>query len=249
MQLLTALYLIVVVAIPCKRADRDARQFCVAAIFLCDAGPSLVSHEPGWTELATGESSVRSVSSVVARIAGVPVVVNLTTSDALFSARNPHLLGRYNFLFCQTWFIAYLAFIVNIAPVGESSEGGAMGADAQHPLTALVVPTPVLRTRTLLRTLGWAHVRILVVFDVNVAVVPLLLHNLCPIHCVHVTQGRILFNSYSAVHDMRESSQAYIRHPRILEDSKCVKLDKLVPAYDSQSREDVLERDDLICSV
>ena len=124
-----------------------------------------------------------------------------------------------------------------------------MGADAQHPLAALGVPTPVLRTRALLRTLGWAHVRILVVFDVDVAVVPLLLHYLCPIHRVHVTQRRILFNSYSAVHDMRESGQPYIRHPRILEDSKCVKLDKLVPAYDGQPREDVLERDDLIRSV
>ena len=72
MQLITALYLIVVVSVPCERADRDARQFCVAALLLCYAGPGLVSHKPGWTELATGESCVRAgggVSSVVARVA------------------------------------------------------------------------------------------------------------------------------------------------------------------------------------
>ena len=147
-------------------------------------------------------------------------------------------------------FIAnYLAFVVNIAAVGESSEGSTMRADSQHPLTAVSVPAPVLCSRALLGALGRAHVRILVVFDVDVAVVPLLLHYLCPIHRVHVTQRRILFNSYSAVHDMRKSGQPDIRHPRILEDSKCVKLDKLVPAYDGQPREDVLERDDLIRSV
>ena len=143
----------------------------------------------------------------------------------------------------------YLAVIVNIAAVFEPSEGSAMWTDAQHPLAALGVPTLVLRARTFFRTLGRTNIRVLVVFDVDVSVVSLLLHYLCPIHCVHVTQGRILFNSYSAVHDMRQSGQADIRHPRILEDSKCVKLDELVPTYDGQSGEDVLERDDLISSV
>ena len=124
-----------------------------------------------------------------------------------------------------------------------------MGTDAQHPLTALCVPAFVFCARALLGTLGRARIWILVIFNVDVPVVVLSLHYLCPIHCVHVTQRRILFNSYSAVHDMRQSGQPDIRHPLILEDSKCVKLDELVPTYDGQPREDVLERDDLIRSV
>ena len=62
---------------PCKRADGDAGQFGVAALLLRDAGPLLVSHKPGWTELATGESVVSGdVPSVVASVTMVPVVVN-----------------------------------------------------------------------------------------------------------------------------------------------------------------------------
>ena len=106
MQLLTALYLIVVVPIPCKRADRDARQFCVAAIFLCDAGPSLVSHKPGGTELTTGETGVgpRGVPRVAASVAGVPVVVLFAPSNALLAAWDPHLDGRHGNC-CQIWLI------------------------------------------------------------------------------------------------------------------------------------------------
>ena len=158
--------------------------------------------------------------------------LTIFTSDALLCTGNPDL-----------------ALIVNVAAVISLVEGCALRADPQHPLTAFPVPTSVLCSGALLGTFGRTHIRILVVFDIDVAMVAFLLHYLCPIHGVHVTEGRILFNSYSAVHDMRESGQSYIRHPRILEDSKCVKLDELVPAYHGQPGEDVLERDDFIGSI
>ena len=63
---------------------------------------------------------------------------------------------------------------------------------------------------------------------------------------VHITEGRILFNSDPSIHNVSEAGQSNVGHASVLEYGECVELDQLVASDYRQLGEDASEGDDLI---